>query len=78
MKVNDYSISFKLNKDIIKTSIYEALEPQAHLIQSNRFIEPNKTGCFDRLIDLLTSGQNYIQNMENEFMAWDQSGLVRN
>jgi hypothetical protein len=65
LKTNDYSISFKANKDILKSSIYEALEPQAHLIQRNAsFYEPTKTGCFDRLIDLLTKGQQYIENLE--------------
>lgn len=67
LKINNYSVSFKLNTDVIKSSIYEAMEPQSHLIQSSRFIEANKTGCFDRLIDLLSKGQEYIHSVEKEY-----------
>jgi hypothetical protein len=67
LQINNYSVSYKMNKDILKSSIYEALEPQSHLIQSQRFIEAQKTGCFDRLIHLLTLGQNYVESVESSY-----------
>jgi hypothetical protein len=68
LRVNNYSISFKMNKDLIKTTIYEAMEPQSHLLQGNRFIEPNKTGCFDRLIHILSLGQNKIEDIQEKYI----------
>jgi hypothetical protein len=63
--VHNYSVSFKMNKDISSMSLFEAVEPQSHLIQGARFVDAQKTGCFDRLVHLLTMGQEFIEKIES-------------
>lgn len=67
LQAHNYSISFKINRDVSKISVQQAMEPKAHLIQSAQFIEPQKTGCFDRLVDLLGMGQNFISSVEANY-----------
>ncbi len=56
----EYSISFKMEKNKALSCVEEAMEPQAHLLQNKQLVEPLKTGAFDRLLGLLSLGQEFI------------------
>lgn len=67
---SNYSISFKNNIDESKYSIQEAMEPDFKVVKDERFIDANKTGSFDRLIELLAKGQIIINSIEQDFLEW--------
>lgn len=67
MQINNYSISFKMNKDATKSSLQQVMEPSEHALRSAQFIGANKTGCFDRLVDLLGMGQKFASAIDNHF-----------
>lgn len=66
-RMNDYSISFKMDREGSKLSVQQIMEPAAQMLQSAQFISANKTGCFDRLVDLLGMGQKFISAIDNQF-----------
>jgi hypothetical protein len=68
--ISDYSVSFKKNLDEQKISIQQAMEPDYKIARDERFIEPNRVGAFDRLIELLAKGQNFINSLEKDFLEW--------
>ena len=68
--ISDYSVSFKKNLDERKISIQQAMEPDYKIARDERFIEPNRVGAFDRLIELLAKGQNFINSLEKDFLEW--------
>lgn len=68
--ISDYSISFKKNLDEQKISLQQAMEPDYKIARDERFIEPNRVGAFDRLIELLAKGQNFINSLEKDFLEW--------
>ena len=71
--LDNYSISFKKSLDEQKYSIQEAMEPDYKLSRDERFIEANKIGAFDRLIELLAKGQNYINRLEKDYSEWKKN-----
>ncbi|WGL58704.1 hypothetical protein QEJ31_09195 [Pigmentibacter sp. JX0631] len=68
--ISNYSITFKKSLDENKISLQEAMEPSFNIAKDERFIEANKIGAFDRLIELLTLGQNKLDNIERIFSEW--------
>lgn len=66
----DYTISFKKNSDEMKISLKQAMEPDYRVAQDERFIEANRLGGFDRLLELLAKGQNFIYSLEEDFLEW--------
>ncbi len=68
--ISDYSVSFKKNLDEQKISVQQAMEPDYKIARDKRFIEPNRIGAFDRLIELLAKGQNFINSLEKDFLEW--------
>ncbi|WP_186649647.1 hypothetical protein [Fluviispira vulneris] len=66
----DYSVSFKKNLDETKISLQEAMEPDYKIAQDDRFNEPNKTGSFDKIVEILAKGQKYIEAIEKDFAQW--------
>lgn len=68
--IKDYSVSFKKNLDEQKFSLQEAMEPDYKISRDERFIEANRVGAFDRLIELLAKGQNFINCLEKEYSEW--------
>ncbi len=66
----DYSVNFKKDLDERKVSVQQAMEPDFKIARDNRFIEPNRIGAFDRLIELLAKGQNFINSLEKDFLEW--------
>ncbi len=69
-RMNNYSITFKKNLDEHKVSLKEAMEPDYKVAKDDRFIEANKVGAFDRLIELLSIGQEQINFIERNFLEW--------
>ncbi|BBH51949.1 hypothetical protein [Fluviispira sanaruensis] len=66
----DYSVSFKRNLDETKISLQQAMEPDYKIAQDDRFNEPNKTGSFDKIVELLAKGQKYIEAIEKDIVQW--------
>lgn len=69
-RMANYSITFKKNLDEHKISLKEAMEPDYKVAKDDRFIEANKVGAFDRLIELLSIGQEQIHFIERNFSEW--------
>lgn len=68
--ISKYSVTFKKNLDEQKFSLREAMEPEFKIAKDERFIAANKIGAFDRIIELLTLGQQHIQKIEKDFLEW--------
>lgn len=68
--ISNYSITFKKSLDENKISLQEAMEPNYTIAKDERFTEANKIGAFDRLIELLTLGQNKLDHIERIFSEW--------
>ncbi|APJ02743.1 hypothetical protein AXG55_01900 [Silvanigrella aquatica] len=66
----DFTISYKKSLDEKKVSLQHAMEPDYKISKDERFIEPNRIGAFDRLIELLAKGQNIISSLEKDFLEW--------
>jgi len=71
--LDNYTISFKKSLDEQKYSIQEAMEPDYKLSRDERYTEANKIGAFDRLIELLAKGQNYINTLEKDYSEWKKN-----
>jgi len=63
----NYGVSFKIGKTNQNLSIQQVMEPQDYILRSAQFIDANRTGGFDRLVDLLTTGENFISAIDNRF-----------
>lgn len=66
----DYTINYKKDLNEQRLSIQQAMEPDYKIAKDERFTEPNKIGAFDRLIELLAKGQNFINSLEKDFVEW--------
>ncbi|KAB8027744.1 hypothetical protein [Fluviispira multicolorata] len=66
----NYSFSYKRNLDELKISLQQAMEPDFKIARDERFVEPNRVGSFDRIIELLSKGQKYIEAIEKDYAEW--------
>jgi hypothetical protein len=77
MRKEGYRISFKISRDFLKTSLEETMEPKAHLLRSVQFVEPVKPGCFDRLLQLLALGQDFVSGVETMWKPFCEAGVQK-
>jgi hypothetical protein len=66
----DYNLCFKKSLDEKRISLQRAMEPDYRIAKDERYTEPNRVGAFDRLVELLSKGQDYISQVEGSFSKW--------
>lgn len=64
--VENYFVSFKMQKEPSLLSLQDALVPNPRML-SKQFLDSDKTASFDRLAYLLACGQKFIEDIEVEF-----------
>jgi hypothetical protein len=68
--LKNFSVNFKLNFEKHEISLRKALEPEYHIAGDKRFVNAYRFGVFDRLLELLSKGQDFINSIEKDFLEW--------